>query len=95
MINKNFLRSAGLAAGLLGVIAFTPSAFAQYQEQGSFWNGATPTAPGPSGVSSPMYGGPAQYNGGWSSNFGGWAPTAAGNPGPFWMGAPQALGPGM
>jgi len=94
MINKNLLRSAGLAAGLLGLVAFAPtSAFAQYQEQGSYWNGATPSAPSPAGAPGPMYGSPAQYSG-WGANFGGWAPTAAGNPGPYWHGAPQALGPG-
>jgi hypothetical protein len=94
MINKNLLRSAGLAAGFLGLIAFAPSSFAQYQEQGTFWNGATPSAPGPGGASGPMYGAPAQ-NSGWGPNYGGWAPSAAGNPGPYWLGAPQALGPGM
>jgi hypothetical protein len=105
MANTNLLRSAGLAAALLGLVAFTPSAFAQYQEPGTYWNGATPTAPGPANGPEPMYGptpmfGPApaaQYS--YAPNYGGWAPTAAGNDapgvaGPYWHGAPEAIGPG-
>jgi hypothetical protein len=88
MVNKSLLRTAGLAAGLLGLVVLAPSAFAQYQEQGSFWNGATPTAPGPA---------PAGY--GYGPNYGGWAPGFGGNnaggvAGPYWHGAPQAIGPG-
>jgi len=87
MVNRNFLRSAGLAAGLLGLVAFAPSAFAQYQEAPTYWNGATPTAPGPAGMS----------NGNYGPNFGGWAPVSGGNnapaAGPYWLGAPNATGP--
>ena len=107
MANMNLLRTAGLAAVLLGSVAFAPAAFAQYQEQGTFWNGATPTAPGPANGPMPMSGpapmfGPApaaQYGYAPTPNYGGWAPTAAGNEvpgvaGPYWHGAPEAIGPG-
>jgi hypothetical protein len=90
MITKGLLRSAGLAAGLLGLVALSPSAFAQ-----SYWNGA-PNATGPNDVGptgpAPM-GGPAFYG----PNFGGSGPGygAADAPaaGPFWLGAPNATGP--
>ena len=90
MVNKSLLRSAGLAAGLLGLVALSPSAFAQ-----SYWNGA-PNATGPNDVGgtgpAPM-GGPAYYG----PNYGGPAPVYGGNndpgAGPYWHGAPNATGP--
>ena len=91
MDNKNLVRSAALAAGLLGLFALTPSAFAQ-----SYWNGA-PNATGPNDVGpvgpAPM-GGPAYYgpnNGGPGPGYG--AVNAPGA-GPYWLGAPNATGPG-
>jgi len=91
MTNKNLLRGAGLAAGLLGLVALSPSAFAQ-----SYWNGA-PNATGPNDVGptgpAPV-GGPAYYG----PNFGGpgpgYGPINAPGAGPYWLGAPNATGPG-
>ena len=89
MVNKNLLRSAGIAAGLLGLVALAPSAFAQ-----SYWQGA-PNATGPNDVgqtgSAPM-GGPGYY----SPNYGGsgYGATNAQGAGPYWLGAPNATGPG-
>jgi len=88
MTNRNLLRSAGLAAGLLGLVAVTPSAFAQ-----SYWQGA-PGATGPNDVGSTgptNMGGPGYYNG---PNYG--APgygTSAPGAGSYWLGAPNASGP--
>jgi hypothetical protein len=88
MANKIWLRSAGLAAGLLGLVALTPSAFAQ-----SYWQGA-PNATGPNDVGSmgaPPVGGPAysgpSYGG---PGYGGYNDPGAG---PYWHGAPNATGP--
>ena len=89
MANRNLLRSAGLAAGLLGLVALAPSAFAQ-----SYWQGA-PGATGPNDVgqtgSAPM-GGPGYYNG---PNYGGtgFGSTSAPGAGSYWLGAPNASGP--
>jgi hypothetical protein len=88
MASKNLLRTAGLAAGLLGLVSLAPSAFAQYQEPQTYWNGASPSAPGPASTNS----GPG-YN--YGPNNGGWAPGAYSAPaaGPYWLGAPNATGP--
>ena len=80
--------SAGVAAGLFGLVAFAPSAFAQYNESQSYWNGA-PNATGPTG--GPGYG--YYYSG---PTYGGWNPgydTTVG-PQPYWLGAPRSTGPG-
>jgi|HubBroStandDraft_5_1064220.scaffolds.fasta_scaffold868546_1 hypothetical protein len=90
MTNLRVLRgtalSAGIAAGLFGLVAFAPSAFAQYNES-PYWNGA-PNATGPTG--GPGYG--YYYNGPF---YGGWNQgsdsSAAGS---YWLGAPRAVGPG-
>jgi hypothetical protein len=91
------LRGAVLSAGIAaGLFAIAPSAYSQ-----SYWNGVAPTTPGPS-VGTDYgygYGADAAPAGGWGPNWGGWAPEAGGNnvPGmstPYWLGAPQALGPG-
>jgi hypothetical protein len=88
MIRKNLLRSAGLAAGLLGLVALAPSAYAQY------WNGA-PNATGPNGsgyMTGPGYmysPGPGGPNYGGAPGYGG---NAAGQS--YWLGAPNATGPG-
>ena len=95
MTNLRVLRgaalSAGIAAGLFGLVAFAPSAFAQSNES-AYWNGA-PNATPPA----PAYGpaSPGPY--GWG--YGGWAPGYGVNdttvgPHPYWNGAPQAIGPG-
>jgi hypothetical protein len=77
--------SAGIAAGLLGLLALAPSAYAQY------WNGA-PNATGPgteygpapyAEPTGPMWFAPPA-NG----------PVAAGPSQPYWLGAPNAVGPG-
>jgi hypothetical protein len=97
-MDKPKIVSAGLAAGFLGLVALTPSAYPQYQEPQTFWNGA-PSAPGPGMGNGPaMYApGPGQYA--YSPNYGGWAPGYGGNnmpsAGPYWLGAPGAPGPGM
>ena len=94
MSKLRMLQGAVLSAGIVAGLALAPSAYAQ-----SYWNGAAPTTPGPvSG--SPDYG----YDAGapaasWGPNFGGWASAPGGNdvPGvstPYWLGAPQAVGPG-
>ena len=97
MTNLRVLRgtalSAGIAAGLFGLVAFAPSAFAQSNES-PYWNGA-PNATPPA----PAYGPAAPGPYGWGPGYGGWAPgygfndTAVG-PHPYWNGAPQAIGPG-
>ena len=90
MTNLRVLRgtalSAGLAAGLFGLVAFAPSAFAQYNES-PYWNGA-PNATGPGG---PGYG--YYYNG---PNYGGWNWGSGYEPsvGSYWLGAPGRPGPG-
>jgi hypothetical protein len=87
--------SAGIVAGLLGSVALAPSAYAQ-----SYWNGVAPTTPGPVPASPDYgYGAGAPAASGYGPNFGGWAAAPGGNdvPGmstPYWLGAPQALGPG-
>ena len=71
MTNLRVLRgtalSAGIAAGLFGLVAFAPSAFAQYNKS-PYWNGA-PSATGPTG--GPGYGyyynGP--FYGGWNQGY--------------------------
>jgi len=78
--------SAGVAAGLLGLVAFAPSAFAQYNADHSYWNGA-PRSPGPSEGSGYYYNGPAY--GGWYPGYGS---TVA--PQPYWQDAPRSIGPG-
>jgi hypothetical protein len=92
MINRNLLRSAGLAAGLLGLVALAPSAYAQNAPQ-TFWNGAG-EAPGPTGASTPMmapgYGAPSGPGYGWGPGYNG-GPTAGGHP--YWNGAGEAIGP--
>ena len=89
--------SAGIVAGLLGCVALAPSAYAQSLPGLPYWNGAAPTAPGP--VPDYGYGASAPDASGYGPNFGGWAAAPGGNdvPGastPFWLGAPQAVGPG-
>jgi hypothetical protein len=92
---KGALLSAGILAGLLGSVALAPSAYAQ-----SYWNGVAPSTPGPGTAYGSDYGygaGPAAS--GSSPNWGGWASAPGGNdvPGastPYWLGAPQAVGPG-
>jgi hypothetical protein len=87
--------SAGIVAGLLGSVTLAPSAYAQ-----SYWNGVAPTTPGPVSASPGYgYGAGAPDAGGYGPNFGGWAAAPGGNdvPGrstPYWLGAPQAVGPG-
>ena len=87
--------SAGIVAGLLGCVALAPSAYAQ-----SYWNGVAPTTPGPvSALPDYGYGAGAPATGSYGPNFGGWAAGPGGNdvPGmstPYWLGAPQAVGPG-
>jgi hypothetical protein len=83
----------GIVAGLLGSVALAPSAYAQ-----SYWNGVAPTTPGP--VTDYGYGNGAggPYDS-YGPNWGGWAAAPGGNnvPGtstPYWLGAPQAVGPG-
>jgi hypothetical protein len=90
MTNLRVLRgtalSAGVAAGLFGLVAFAPSAFAQYNDS-PYWNGA-PNATGPFGGSGYGY-----YNNG--PNYGGWnwgngyVPSV----GSYWNGAPGRPGP--
>jgi hypothetical protein len=91
MANRNLLRSAGLAAGLLGLVALAPSAFAQ-----SYWNGA-PNATGPNDVGAvgpaPM-GGPAYYGPNYGGPGPGYGDINAPGAGPYWHGAPNATGPG-
>jgi hypothetical protein len=89
--------SAGIVAGLLGSVALAPSAYAQALPGMPYWNGAAPTTPGP--VSDYGYGASAPDASGYGPNFGGWAAAPGGNdvPGmstPYWLGAPQAVGPG-
>ena len=75
--------SAGLAAGVLSLTAFAPSAFAQY------WEGA-PNATGPTEEYGPATApAPVPYWHGPVSN----TPNYGGG-GPYWLGAPNALGPG-
>jgi hypothetical protein len=90
MANKNSLRSAGLAAGLLGLVAFAPSVFAQ-----SYWNGA-PNATGPNDVGSgpAPVGGPAYYGPNYGGPGPGYGDINAPGAGPYWHGAPNATGPG-
>ena len=90
MTNLRVLRgtalSAGIAAGLFGLVAFAPSAFAQSNES-PYWNGA-PNATGPLG--GPGYG--YYYNGPTYGTFNqGYGQSAAG---PYWLGAPGRPGPG-
>ena len=90
---KGAVLSAGILAGLLGSVALAPSAYAQ-----SYWNGVAPTTPGPA-TGYGDYGAGAPDTGGYGPNFGGWAAAPGGNdvPGmstPYWLGAPQAVGPG-
>ena len=85
--------SAGIVMGLLGSVALAPSAFAQ-----SYWNGVAPTTPGPA-MGYGYYGAGAPDASGYGPNWGGWAAAPGGNdvPGastPYWLGAPQAVGPG-
>jgi hypothetical protein len=96
IMNKQIVLSAAVAAGLLGLVA---PAYAQYQENPTYWNG-NPNAPGP--TSGPaMYGNSYGPDGQFSygPNYGGWEPGYGGNnvgraPQPYWLGAPQATGPG-
>jgi hypothetical protein len=86
------LLSAGIMAGLLGSVALAPSAYAQPYGSDPFtlWS---PPAYG-------YYGDGASASGyGYGPNWGGWAATPGGNnvPGlrtPYWLGAPQTIGPG-
>jgi hypothetical protein len=82
MSNVRTLRATAIAAGLLSLVAFAPSAFAQ--TYGPYWNGATPTAPGPS---SPYTGPMGPGAPGWSGYN---SPAASGS---YWIGAPNATGP--
>jgi hypothetical protein len=89
MTNLRVLRgtalSAGIAAGLFGLVAFAPSAFAQYNES-PYWNGA-PNATGPTGGPGYGYYNNGPFYGGWSQ---GYEPSA----GSYWLGAPGRPGPG-
>jgi hypothetical protein len=91
---RGVVLSAGIVAGLLGSVALAPSAYAQ-----SYWNGAAPTTPGPVSDYGYSYGASAPAANGSGPNWGGWAAAPGGNdvpgvPTPYWLGAPQALGPG-
>src|SRR5271156_7239377 len=78
--------SAGIAAGLFGLVAFAPSAFAQSNEA-PYWNGA-PNATGPLGGPGYDY----YYNGPTYGGFNqGYGQSAAG---PYWLRGPRARGPG-
>ena len=86
------LLSAAIMAGLLGSVALAPSAYAQPYGNDPFMSGPVP-AYGYYGYDAPASG----Y--GYGPNWGGWAAAPGGNnvPGrstPYWLGAPQALGPG-
>jgi hypothetical protein len=89
MANRSLLRSAGLAAGLLGLVALAPSAFAQTYWQGAP-NAAGPNDVGPTGPA--LIGGPGYYNG---PSYGGpgYGFTNAPGAGSYWLGAPNAAGP--
>ena len=94
MSKLRMLKGAVLSAGILAGLALASSAYAQ-----SYWNGVAPTTPGPVSES-PVYGyGAGAPDANWGPNFGGWAAAPGGNnvPGmstPYWLGAPQAVGPG-
>jgi hypothetical protein len=98
MTNLRVLRgtalSAGIAAGLFGLVAFAPSAFAQYNES-PYWNGA-PNATGPNDVGSgpAPVGGPAYYGPNYGGPGPGYGDINAPGAGPYWHGAPNATGPG-
>ena len=90
MTNLRVLRGnalfAGIAAGLFGLVAFAPSAFAQYNKS-PYWNGA-PSATGPTGgpgygyyYNGPFYGG---WNQGYDTSAGNYWLVAPGRPGPAW-----------
>ena len=96
--------AAGAGVALLGIAAAT----AANAQEAPMWNGA-PNAVGPASVRQgpafvPFFGGPAPYAAAsYGPNFGGWAPQYGGNIGgaaaagvsaPYWLGAPEAVGPG-
>ena len=89
-ILRGAVLSAGIMAALLGSMALAPSAYAQAIGYG-YAADALDHSYRPDAGAPPTRG--------WGPNYGGWAPSAEGNnvPGvstPYWLGAPQTLGPG-